>query len=547
MNRKLILQTKDALYSVLPITFIVLFLAFTVTPMPFHIRGGFLIGSVFLILGMGLFSLGAEAAMGPMGEHVGARLTRSRKIVLIVGICLAMGTMVTIAEPDLQVLAGQVPSVPKMLLIVSVSVGVGIFLVISFLRVFFHWKLSYLLILFYLAIFGIGAFTSETYMTVAFDAGGVTTGTITVPFILALGIGFSSVCGGRCSHDDSFGLLGLCSVGPVITVMIMGIFYDSAGTHSPPAAEVKNAENFTEVFRLFKEAFPVYFMEVIISLLPIVLFFVIFQLIFLKLPKSQMIKITVGIIYTLVGLVLFLTGVNVGFLPAGSFIGEYLGGTDYNWILIPISMAVGFFIVAAEPAVHVLNKQVEEITGGAISKNTMLWSLSIGVAVSAGLSIVRALYGVSIWYFLFPGYLLALALTFFVPGIFVAVAFDSGGVASGTMTATFLLPFAAGACMAAGGNVLKDAFGMIAMVAMAPLVTIQVMGFIYKIKVKNTELEEENIMVELSGDEELVSYDYLDFDELERLAIFGGFDEPQGMIDPAFTQNTNGKEEAFHE
>jgi hypothetical protein len=474
--------------------------------MPFHIRSGFLIGSALLIIGMGLFSLGAETAMAPMGEHVGAQLTKTRKIVLTSVICLLMGTMVTIAEPDLQVLAGQVPSIPKMLMIVSVSVGVGIFLVISFLRIFFRWRLSYLLALCYLVIFGIGAFTSETYMTVAFDSGGVTTGTITVPFILALGIGFTSVCGGRCSHDDSFGLLGLCSAGPVITVMIMGIFFDASGTSGSSAVEVKSAESLVEVLGLFKEGFPVYFREVMISLLPIVLFFSVFQMIWLKLPKSQIIKITVGIIYASVGLVLFLTGVNVGFLPMGAFIGEYLGALEYKWILIPVSMLVGYFIVAAEPTVHVLNKQVEDITGGAVSKNTMLWSLSIGVAVSAGLSVVRVLYGVSIWYFLFPGYLLALILAFFIPDIFVAIAFDSGGVASGTMTATFLLPFAVGACTAVGGNIMKDAFGTIAMVAMAPLVTIQIMGLIYKIKVKNTEKEEENFMVGLTEAEKPDGY-----------------------------------------
>lgn len=474
--------------------------------MPFHIRSGFLIGSALLIIGMGLFSLGAETAMAPMGEHVGAQLTKTRKIVLTSVICLLMGTMVTIAEPDLQVLAGQVPSIPKMLMIVSVSVGVGIFLVISFLRIFFRWRLSYLLALCYLVIFGIGAFTSETYMTVAFDSGGVTTGTITVPFILALGIGFTSVCGGRCSHDDSFGLLGLCSAGPVITVMIMGIFFDASGMSGSSAVEVKSAESLVEVLGLFKEGFPVYFREVMISLLPIVLFFSVFQMIWLKLPKSQIIKITVGIIYASVGLVLFLTGVNVGFLPMGAFIGEYLGALEYKWILIPVSMLVGYFIVAAEPTVHVLNKQVEDITGGAVSKNTMLWSLSIGVAVSAGLSVVRVLYGVSIWYFLFPGYLLALILAFFIPDIFVAIAFDSGGVASGTMTATFLLPFAVGACTAVGGNIMKDAFGTIAMVAMAPLVTIQIMGLIYKIKVKNTEKEEENFMVGLTEAEKPDGY-----------------------------------------
>lgn len=498
LNRKLILQTKEALTSVLPITIIVFLLDFTIVPMPFHIRSSFLIGSLLLIVGMGLFTQGAEVAMMPMGEHMGAQLTKSRKLVLLIGVSLVMGTIVTMAEPDLQVLAGQVPAIPKMTLVVSVSIGVGLFLVISLLRILFQWKLSYLLVLLYLIIFTIGAFTSETYLAVAFDAGGVTTGPITVPFILALGIGVSAVRGSKSSHDDSFGLLALCSVGPVISVMIMGIFFDSSRLGSVTPAETKNAETLAEVFQLFQEGFPVYAREVLLSLLPIVLFFVVFQLIYLKLPKSQMIKIAVGIIYTSTGLILFLTGVNIGFLPAGAFIGEHLGGISYNWILIPLGMVVGYFIVAAEPAVHVLNDQVEEITGGAVSKNAMMWSLSIGVSLSIGLSLIRVIYSLSIWYFLLPGYLIALILTFFVPNIFIAVAFDSGGVASGTMTATFLLPFAMGATIAVGGNVLTDAFGIIAMVAMAPLVTIQVMGLIYKIKIRNTEEEEEDVIDEIA-------------------------------------------------
>lgn len=515
MNKKLIKQTKEALTSVLPITIIVLLLDFTFVPMPFHIRISFLIGSLLLIVGMGLFTQGAEVAMMPMGEHVGAQLTKSKKLALLIGVSLVMGTIVTIAEPDLQVLAGQVPAIPNMILVVSVSVGVGIFLVISLLRILFQWKLSYLLVIFYLIIFAVGAFTSETYLAVAFDAGGVTTGPITVPFILALGIGVSAVRGSNSSHDDSFGLLALCSTGPVIAVMIMGIFFDSSKLGSASPAETKNAETIIEVLHQFKEGFPIYLKEVTVSLLPIVLFFAIFQLVYLKLPKSQIIKIAVGIFYTSTGLILFLTGVNIGFLPTGAFIGEYLGGVSYNWILIPLGMVVGYFIVAAEPAVHVLNDQVEEITGGAVSKSAMLWSLSIGVSLSIGLSLIRVIYSLSIWYFLLPGYLLALALTFFVPNIFVAIAFDSGGVASGTMTATFLLPFAMGACEALGGNVMTDAFGIIAMVAMAPLITIQVMGLIYNIKIKNTEEEEVEVIDEIAEDLEEVSGDneYVDLEE----------------------------------
>lgn len=572
MNKKLILKTKESLTSVLPISLIVLVLNFTITPMPFGVRGLFLLGAALLIMGMGLFTLGADTAMMPMGEQIGSQLIRSRKLGLLVIACLIMGTMITIAEPDLQVLAEQVPSVPNMVLILWVAVGVGTFLVVALLRILFQWRLSYILIGLYVAVFALGTFTSDSYLAVAFDSGGVTTGPITVPFILALGIGLSSVRGGKSSHDDSFGLVALCSVGPIMTVMIMGMFFDSS-SGAQTGSEISEITGIGEIFHLFGQGLPFYAKEVALALSPIIVFFILFQIFSLKLPKSQMIKLIVGIIYTYAGLVLFLTGVNVGFLPAGQFIGDYIGGLSYNWILIPLGMLMGFFIVAAEPAVHVLNDEVEVLTGGAISKNAMLWSLSIGVAISIGLAMIRVLTGISIWYVLVPGYVLALALTFFVPKIFTAIAFDSGGVASGPMTATFLLPFTMGACTAVGGNMLTDAFGVVAMVAMTPLITIQVMGLIYNFKIRNTVEEEvdvmEDIADEIEEEEEILAWygqtcdvaehygwagdtefienlewasdlreeklyneiiednDYIDFEEMQKLVIREDFDDPR--------------------
>ena len=497
MNKKLIFKTKESLSSVLPITIIVLILNFTITPMPFVIRGLFLMGAFLLILGMGLFTLGADVAMMPMGELIGSELTKSRKLVLLVGISLLMGIMITMAEPDLQVLAEQVPSVANRVIILWVAVGVGIFLILALLRILFQWRLSYLLIGLYIAVFILGAFTSADFIPVAFDSGGVTTGPITVPFILALGVGVSSVMGGKSSQDDSFGLVAFGSIGPILAIMVLGMVYDTSSYRQPPKG-MPAAHDVFDLLYLFRDSFPFYMREVAIALLPIIVFFIIFQLVALKLPKSQMIKMGVGSIYTYLGLVLFLTGVNVGFLPAGTYIGKFIGGIQYNWILIPLGMIMGFFIVAAEPAVHILNDEVEVMTGGAISKNAMLWSLSIGVSISIGLAMVRILYGVNILYILIPGYTIALALTFFVPKVFTAIAFDSGGVASGPMTATFLLPFAMGACEAVGGNILTDAFGVIAMVAMTPLITIQVMGLIYNIKNRYTTEEEADVMEEIA-------------------------------------------------
>lgn len=485
---KLLTKIKESVSSVLPIAAIVLILHFTLSPVPPGTLALFLAGTILLILGMGFFTLGADISMMPMGEQIGAQLTKSKRIGLLTVCCFAIGILITIAEPDLQVLANQVPSVPNMALILSVALGVGIFLVISLLRILFQLKLFWLLILFYAAVFLMAAFTAPGYLAVAFDSGGVTTGPITVPFILALGIGLSSVRGGKSSHDDSFGLVALCSIGPIMAVMIMGLFFDpSIGAYATESIEITG---FISVMHALEYGILEYAKDVAVALSPIILFFIIFQLAALKLPKAQLIKLAVGLVYTYVGLVIFLTGVNVGFLPVGQLIGSKIGGSAFNWILIPLGMVMGFFIVAAEPAVHVLNHQVEYITGGSISKKAMLASLSLGVAVSIGLSMVRILTGISIWWFLIPGYAIALILTFFVPPIFTGIAFDSGGVASGPMTAAFLLPFAMGVCEGVGGNIMTDAFGIVAMVAMTPLIAIQIMGVIYRAKLSITERRE---------------------------------------------------------
>jgi hypothetical protein len=499
LRRNLLKKIKESLSSVLPISFIVIILYMTIAPMPPGLFGLFSVGAVLLIIGMGLFTLGADIAMMPMGERIGAELTKSRNLALLIIVSFLMGIMNTVAEPDLQVLARQVPAVPDLIIIWSVALGVGIFLVAALLRIVFQIKLSKMLAVLYLLVFILAAYTPENFVSVAFDSGGVTTGPITVPFIMALGIGVAAVRGGKSSHDDSFGLVALCSVGPILAVLLMGIFYDtSQGSYSDVL--IVQINGFSDILKTFINAFPVYFREVAFALLPIIILFIIFQIIFLKLPKSQLIKISVGIIYTFLGLVIFLTGVNVGFMPAGNYLGNAIGSLSYNWILIPIGMVMGFFIVAAEPAVHVLNNQVEEISGGAISKRAMLSSLSIGVAVSAGIAMLRVLKGISIWFFIVPGYAIALILTFFVSAIFTGIAFDSGGVASGPMTATFMLPFAMGASEAVGGNVLTDAFGIVAMVAMTPLITIQILGLIYGIKMKKNE------NVNLTDDDDIVEF-----------------------------------------
>ena len=466
-----------------PIIAIVLILSFTIAPVPPGILMAFIIGAILLVVGMMFFTLGAEMSMTPMGERIGTRIAQSKRLPVIIGLCFILGFIITISEPDLQVLAGQVPSVSNMTLILAVAVGVGIFLVAAVLRMLFSKPLSYMLLIFYPVVFILTFFVSKDFLAIAFDSGGVTTGPMTVPFIMALGIGFSAVRSDKYAETDSFGLVSLCSIGPVLAVLLLGIIYHPQGG-SYSETVIPDAETSVALWKLFESGIPHYMKEIGGSLLPIILFFTFFQVVSLKLKKKKVLKIVVGILYTYIGLVLFLTGVNVGFMPAGNYLGYQIATLPYRWVLIPIGMLMGWFIVQAEPAVHVLNKQVEEITSGAIPGRAMSTSLSIGVAMSIGLSMVRVLTGISIFWLLIPGYLAAITMSFFTPKIFTAIAFDSGGVASGPMTATFLLPFAMGACDAIGGSIITDAFGVVAMVAMTPLITIQMLGLLYQYRLK---------------------------------------------------------------
>lgn len=480
MNQRLKAKIHESLAAVIPITLIVLVLCMTITPMPLAPLMLFLTGACLLIVGMGFFTLGADMAMMPIGEAMGAQMAKFKRLPTIIVSCFLIGMIVTIAEPDLKVLAGQTPGVPDMVLILAVAAGVGAFLALSFLRTFFRWKLQYILLVCYAVVFTLSFFVPKEFLAVAFDSGGVTTGPITVPFIMTIGLGLASITKGE-DESDSFGLIAMCSVGPILSVMILGLLYNSSGGSYTPLA-IPEVESTRDLFLEFGRALPHYTEEIVMALAPILVLFFIFQIFFLKMRRRQLIKILVGMVYTFLGLTLFLTGVNVGFMPAGNYLGQQIAGLSYNWILIPLAMIIGFYIVKAEPAVAVLNKQVEDITGGAISQRVMMMGLSIGMACSLALSMIRVLTGISILWFLIPGYVLALGLSFVVPPIFTSIAFDSGGVASGPMTATFLLPFAMGACEALNGNILTDAFGIVAMVAMSPLVIIQLIGLIYKLK-----------------------------------------------------------------
>ncbi len=473
MKKEFLKKIKEALLSTLPIVIIVLILHFSglVKIESSKDMGLFILSSIFLVFGMGLFTLGSDMAMTPMGEHVGEEVIKSRKLWLAIIIIFILGTLITIAEPDLSVLANQVP-VNSMLLILIVSFGVGFFLVISLLRIIFKIDLRLLLIVSYSFIFILSLFSNKAFLPLSFDSGGVTTGPITVPFLMALGVGIASVSGGKNNRSDSFGMVALCSIGPILAVMLMSLFVKNVLIYEETIA-VSHGSILKDMLFGFGHSLK----EVGIALLPILVFFYIFQFFTIKLPKKRLIKIFVGILYTYLGLSFFLTSVNIGFMPIGTLIGETLADSSYYWILIPLGFIMGVFVVLAEPAVHTLNNQVEEISGGTISKKSMLISLSIGVGISLALSMIRIICKFSVMWYLIPGYLIALILSLFVPKVYTAIAFDSGGVASGPMTAGFILPFAIGACSITGTNILEGGFGIVAMVAMTPLITIQLLGF----------------------------------------------------------------------
>ena len=479
MLKVLLSKCKEALISVLPVTLIVVILH--MTPL---IRLSnrelviFLISALFLIFGIGLFNLGADLAMTPMGEHVGAGLAKSRKLWLLLMVCFAMGVLITVAEPDLSVLAAQVSEVMNgTVLIVTVGVGVGLFLLLAVLKIVFAKSLSSLLMFFYMLLFALAALLIATgngaLLPMAFDSGGVTTGPITVPFIMALGVGIAATLGGRNSGENSFGLVSLCSVGPILAVTSLGLFVKGEMSYTLPDYSIEShlgAALLPTILSVIE--------EVAIALGLIIVFFLILQFSFLHLPKKKLYQIAVGIFYTFLGLIVFLSAVTVGFMPIGYSLGTMLADLPRS-VLIGFAFVLGLVVVLAEPAVHVLNKQVESITDGTVSKKSMMIALSLGVGISIGLSVLRIVLDFNVLYYLIPGYFISLGLSFFVPGMYTAIAFDSGGVASGPLTSSFILPFAIGICSRLQGvdSIMSCAFGVVAMVAMTPLITIQLLGF----------------------------------------------------------------------
>ena len=370
-----------------------------------------------------------------------------------------------------------------MVLILSVGIGVGGFLVLALVRILYRISLRSLLFCFYVLLLALTFLTPENFRAVAFDSGGVTTGPMTVPFIMAFGLGISAIRSDANASEDSFGLVALCSIGPILAVLILSMIFKPDGADYSPLT-VTDVKDSVELRVLFSNGFPEYLKEMLFSILPVTIFFFIFNLIMLKLNFQLLSRIGLGILYTYIGLTVFMTGANYGFMPAGAYLGQKLGELSYRWIIVPTGVMIGYLVVKAEPAGYVLMRQVEDLTDGAITGRSLQLSMSIGVGISVGLSMLRVMLGMDVLWFIVPGYMLALGMSFFSPKLFTAIAFDSGGVASGPMTAAFLLPMTMGFCMAMGGNLAKDAFGVVALVAMTPLLTIQGLGILYRIKIR---------------------------------------------------------------
>lgn len=477
--RSLLDKLKESLTSVLPVSLLVLILSLTpwvdITTKELFV---FEAAALMLIVGISFFNLGADLAMTPMGQYVGEGLTKSKRLGILLTVGFLMGLLITIAEPDLAVLAGQVKAVMNSTtLIVAVGIGVGLFLMLGIFKILFHSDLTSILLFFYMVLFCLASILisrgNGSFLSMSFDSGGVTTGPITVPFIMALGVGIALSVGGRNAGENSFGLISLCSIGPVAAVLLLSMTAKGDMTFTVPDYSMENILDGGIDYLLLEQM-----VDVGKSLILIVIFFFVLQFAVLKLPKNKIIQILIGIVYAFIGLVLFLSAVTMAFMPIGFKIGIQLAAYC-PVLLIMLAFVIGMVVVLAEPAVHVLNAQVADITAGQVSKKQMMLALSIGVGISIGLSVVRVYFGFSLLYYLVPGYLISLGLSFFVPRIYTAIAFDSGGVASGPLTSSFILPLVIGACCTLQGEsaVLDFAFGVVAMVAMTPLITIQTLGF----------------------------------------------------------------------
>lgn len=480
------------MFAVIPITVIILILNFTILPLKNEIMIKFLIGAVFIVFGLSFFLFGVELGIEPIGENIGYVMVKSKKIIIFVISGFILGFLITIAEPDVAIYADQVKSatsglVGKWELILSISLGIAIMLVLGLLKIAYNISLWKILIVFYTFVLVVSIFAPKELLGIPFDSAGATTGAMTVPFMLALGVGISNIKGDSYSEENSFGLTAIASIGPILTVLFTTIF--SQNKKIVEAVNISEKYVETGILKSFLNEITHVANDVFLSLFPIVVIFLILQKVSIKLKKAQFFRIIKGIIYTYIGLVIFLLGVNAGFMEAGKEIGKQFVKTNNTPFIIPIAFIIGLCIILAEPAVHILCEEVEEITGGHIKKPVILFTMAIGVAFAIVLSMIRILVpNIELWHYLLIGYSVALLLIFFIPKVFVGIAFDSGGVASGPMSVTFVLALSQGISESfASSDILRDGFGIISTIALAPIITMEILGLIYKIKLKRNK------------------------------------------------------------
>ena len=472
---------KETAVSVLPVMAIVFLLGFTIVPLEPMLLLKFFVSGILLIIGLTIFLLGVDLGIQPMGERCGAALTQKKSLLLLLASAFVIGFIVTVAEPDIQVFGDQVrgvfPFVNKLAFTFVIAGGVGLFIMLGLLRTVANLSLKWTLFISYTILFAVAFFAPDSFIAIGFDSGGATTGPMTVPFIMALGIGVSSVRAGK--EDNSFGLTGISSIGPVLAVVVYAIAVKGGHSVVPEVSEANEVVQTTGVVLQVLH-------ESLTSIAPLFGLFIIFQIVLLKMTARQVIRMLIGFVYSFVGLSIFLGGVYGGFMQTGKQLGQVFGslafqrGGIWMFLLILTSLILGAIIVCAEPAVWCLSEQVETVSGGTIKRKMLLIFLSVGTTVAIGLAMWRAIAGFNIKWLLIPGYVISMLLMLFCPELFTGIAFDSGGVASGPLTSTFVLSFALGAANSASGS--SDSFGVIALVAMMPLIAIQIMGIVYKIK-----------------------------------------------------------------
>lgn len=498
-------KLKETTLAIGPVMLIVVVLHVTVAPLPIGTLISFLIGAVLVIFGLAIFLSGADLGIVPAGSLIGAGLTRTRNLPAILISIFITGFIITLAEPNLKVQGDLVESVTgsikSFVLVASVSLGIGFFLMLGMSRILLQIPFKLIIIISYTLALLIASQANPVFVAIAFDSSGAATGPLTVPFFIALGIGVSSIRGGKNADDDSFGTTGIAAIGPILAMTICAFVVAGRGEAPDPnfvnqateaettlvSTSVQNGfsiELIKDVSRIFLRTIPKQAKDVLIALTPLAVLIGFFQKMILSLPPAQLRRIAAGLIYAWIGLILFFVGANTGFIPAATLLGQELARPETQWILIPLGCVLGALIVCAEPAMWVLTTQVEEVSSGNITKPILLTTVAIGVAAGVGLAMWRVLAGFSIWYLIAPLFITAMLLTLISPKLFAAIAFDSGSVATGPVSSTLILPITLGAAMVAGGNPAADGFGLIAMIAITPPISIQILGILYNAKEK---------------------------------------------------------------